>query len=232
VDLAPQIKDATAVIQHVTPLADAIANLFQTPTGWVAIPAFFFWLIVNKDFSHLFDILERKEKKRAEQLDLYVAKPELADSESLKVLSDLRDAHYFKIATGIYAEKKVRRALINLHNHTSHHINWRQIQRAFPYIEVKEDESIIIRRMTSFEAIGYWYNQIVGYFSLLFAAAIFTLFLFVTPRTFGNVSLGVIGGLIMIFFALFVFAQNWPLLAARKIQHELMTRAASVENNA
>lgn len=87
--------------QQVIPLADALANLLQTPAGLIAVVVFFLWLLVNKDFSHLFELFERKEKRRSEQLDLYVSKPELADANSIKVLSDLRDAHYFKVATGI-----------------------------------------------------------------------------------------------------------------------------------
>lgn len=220
-DLAPQLKDATEAIQHVPPLADAITNLLQTPTGWIAIAAFFFWLIVNKDFSHLFDILERKERRRSEHLDIYVAKPELADSESIKTLSDLRDAHYFKIATGIYAEKKLRYALINLHNRTSHHISWEKIRRAFSYIEINNDGTIVIRNLTRFESIGYWYNEIVGYASLLFAAGFLSLFFMITPKTLSTFAWGIGSSLTAVLFAMFVFAQNWPILAAKSIQKEL-----------
>lgn len=231
-DLTPQLKDATEAIQYVPPLTDAIANLLQTPTGWAAIAAFFFWLIVNKDFSHIFDILERKEKRKFEHLDLYVTKPELADSESVKVLSDLRDAHFFNIATGIYAEKKLRSALINLHNCTSHHISWGQIRRAFPYLEVSEDKTIVIRRQTNFEKIGYWYNQSIGYISLLLAASLLSLFFIATPKSLGSFAWCIGGGLIMIIFAMFVFAQNWPVLAAKKIQKELCRESMLGKENA
>ncbi len=231
-DIALQFKDETETFQQVTSLTNTIISALQSPEGWIIVPIFFFWLIVNKDFSHVFDILERKEKRRAEQLEFYVTKPEIADSETISVLNDLRDTHYFKVATGIYAEKKLRHALINLHNSTSHNVSWRQIRRAFRYIEMNKDGSIAIRRMTIFEIIGYWYNQIVGYIIFLFAAVILALYVFLMPRTFSNVASGILGSLVIILFAMFVFAQNWPILAARKIQNELASKTTPIDDNA
>lgn len=219
--LAPQIKDATEAIQQVPPLVDALANLLQTPSGWVVLAAFFLWLLVNKDFSHLFDFMERKERRRFEHLDLYVTKPELADEESVKVLRDLRDAHYFKIATGIYAEKNLRSALIALHNRTSHLVGWSSIRRAFPYIQANNRREVKIRELTGFEKFGYWYNQFVGYTSLFAAAGILSLFVISSSKTFTSLAWGVGGTLAVVFFAMFVFSQNWPEYAARRIQKEL-----------
>lgn len=220
-ELTAQLKDATEATQQVIPLADALANLLQTPAGLIAIAMFFFWLLVNKDFSHLLELFERKEKKRSEQLDLYVSKPELADADSITVLSDLRDAHYFKVATGIYAEKKLRSALITLHNQTSHHISWQQIKRAFQYIEIGENNTLEIRELTTIEVLGYWYNQLVGYASALFAACIFGLFVITSPKTLASFAWGIGGGLGVIFFAMFVLSQNWPIHAAKQIRKEL-----------
>ncbi|HZX31558.1 MAG TPA: hypothetical protein VFF03_09420 [Rhodocyclaceae bacterium] len=222
-DLAPQVKDATEAIQHVPPLVDAVMGLLQTPTGFGVLLVFFTWLVINKDFSHLFQIFERKEKRRAEHLDLYVSKPELADTEAFKVLSDLRDAYYFKMATGIYAEKKLRQALIDLHGRTSHKISWGQIRRAFPYIEPANNGEVVIRKLTTFEKIGYWYNQAIGYGSLLSAAVLWSLFFLSSPKTTGSIVWGLAGTFAPVLFAMFVFAQNWPVGAAKRIQRELAT---------
>lgn len=221
-NLVPDVKDATEAIQQVPPLVEAIVSLLQTPAGWFVLAVLFFWLLVNKDFSHIFDMFERKERRQFEYLDLYIAKSELADEESVKVLRDLRDAHYFKVATGIYAEKKLRRALINLHDRTSHFISWTQIRRAFRYIETSEDGIVEIRKLRKFEAIGYWYNELIAYVCLLLAAGLLNLFLFSDGRNSTSVAWGIISPLAAVFFAMFVFAQNWPILAARRIQKELM----------
>jgi len=218
---APQVRDATEAIQQVPTLVAELTDLLQAPAGWLVLAAFFFWLLVNKDFSHIFNVLERKERRRFEHLDLYVTKPELADEESVKVLRDLRDAHYFKIATGIYAEKRLRSALIALHNRTSHLVNWGQIRRAYPYINANDSGMVTIRELTGFERVSYWYNQFVGYTSLLLAAGILTLFFFSGSKTFTSLAWGVGGTLFVVFFALFVFAQNWPALAAKQIKREL-----------
>lgn len=230
-ELTAQLKDATEAAQQVVPLADAVTNLLQTPVGLIAAVLFFLWLLVNKDFSHLFDLFERKEKKRSEQLDQYVSKPELADPDSVRVLSDLRDAHYFKIATGIYAEKKLRKALITLHNRASHHISWQQIRRAFQYIEISGDEALVIRQFTLFELIGYGYNQLVGYTCLLFAAGLFGLFLIANPKTLSSFAWCVGGGLSSILFAMFVLSQNWPIHAAKKIRKELQEPATNMQTS-
>jgi hypothetical protein len=219
--LAPQIKDATEAINQVPPLIDALIDLLQTPAGWLLLSALFLWLLINKDFSRLVDLMGRKERQRFEHLDLYVTKPELADEESVKVLRDLRDAHYFKIATGIYAEKNLRSALIKLHDQTSHEVNWALIRRAFPYIQANGQKQVKVRDLTAFEGFGCWYNQLVGYISLLTAAGIFSLFVFSTTKSFASLIWVISGAFAALFFAMFVFAQNWPEQAAKRIQKEL-----------
>lgn len=230
-DFAPKVKDATEAIQQFPPLVDAILNILSTPAGWVVLAALFLWLLVNKNFVHLFDIFERKERRRFEYLDLYIAKPELADAEALKVLRDFRDAHYFKVATRIDAKGKFRSALIVLHERTSHIVSWGLIRRAIPYIEVDQDGKVSIRERTTFETIGYRYNQLVGYVSLLAAAGIFSLFIFTNGKTLAALVWGVGGSFGVVFFAIFVFAQNWPVHAATCIKMEL-SRSSKRTNKA
>lgn len=219
--LTPKIQDTNDALEHLPQLANTISNCLQTPAGWIALTVFIFWMLITKDFSHIFNIVGRKEKEKIEHLDLYVTKPELADSESIRVLRDLRDAHYFKVATGIYAEKKLRNALINLHEQTSYLINWRQIRRAWLYFEVDKDERIAVREPTFFEFFEYWCNQISGYVLFLAAAGMFSLFVLIEERTLSTV-LSYFGGLIVfILLAMFAFAQNWSFNAAKSIRSEI-----------
>lgn len=220
-DIAPQVKDATEAIQHLPPLLNAISSLFQRPVGWALLAALFVWLLLNKDFSKFFDFFERKEKRRSEHLDLYVSKSELADEESIRVLRDLRDAEYFKIATGIYAEKRLRRALIGLHERTSHHTTWGHIRRAIQFLEADKQGNVSVRDFTRFETIGYWYNQIIGYASLLLAAGIISLLLLSYIKGPSAVAISIGGSFAIILFAMFAFAQNWPVQAAKRIKAEI-----------
>jgi len=220
-ELTSQIKDATEAIHQLPPLVDGLVTLLKTPAGWFVLTAFFIWLLINKDFSRIFDFKDRRERQRFEHLDLYVNKPELADEDSVKALRDLRDAHYFKIATGIYAEKSLRKALIKLHDQTSHNVSWSSIRRAYQYIQADGNQNVTVRELTIFEKFGYWYNQIVGYVSLLAAASILSLFVLSSNKSIASFAWGVGGALATVFFAMFVFAQNWPEHAAKRIQREM-----------
>jgi hypothetical protein len=220
-DIAPKIKDATEAIRQFPPLFEAILDVLKTPTGWIVLLGLVTWLLVNRDVSHLFSFFERKTQRRLEYLDSYVAKPDIADKDTVDALRDLRDAHYFRLATQIYAEKRLRSSLINLHDRTSHHINWTLIRRALPYIEMKSEGEVSIRPMTTVETIGYWYNQVFGFLSLVASASIFTLFLFEGKKSLSEFIWGVGGALGVSLFAFFVFAQNLPVRAAKTIEQEL-----------
>lgn len=177
-ELASQVEDLTKAVQKLPSLIDAIWSLLTTTTGifiFLLFLVFLLWLFGNKGFSPALEAFERKEKRRLEQLEAYVSFPESADPEAIKAIRDLRNAYYFKIATGIHAESKLRNVLIKMHETTSHHITWRQIRRALPYIEIDSTDTIKIRKPTRSEKITYRYNQCVAYTSLFVSAVLIML---------------------------------------------------------
>lgn len=120
--LAPQVEDLAKAIESLPSLLDALGAL--PVSGWVVLIAFFLWLLANKNLSRIVDFVQGKERRRIERLDAYIAFPNPSDSAVTNAIRDLRDAYYFKVATGIYAENRVRNALIGLHDATSHVITW------------------------------------------------------------------------------------------------------------
>lgn len=221
-ELAPQVEDLAKAIQSLPSLLDAVSTL--PLSGWIVLVAFFLWLLANKNIPRVFDVLERKEKRRLEQFDAYVSSPNAGDSNTTKVIRDLRDAHYFKIATGIYAESRVRNAFIKLHEATSHLITWRHICRAHPYLKVAEDETVTVRELDYSEKLSYWYNQLSAYFFLLLSATLISLVILSESKTLTSVSFGFGGGVLSALFAMFIFSQNLPVHAAKKIAKELESR--------
>lgn len=219
-DITPAVKDATEAIDHIPLLVEAFSRLLATPTGWVVLVAVFLWFVVNRKLYTVFDS-EKRLRARLEQLDGYLAKPEIADPDSVAVVRDLRDAHYFRIATGIYAEKRLRKSLIWLHDETPHLINWKQIHRALPYIKPTAKGTATIRDLTAWERIGYIYNEVVAYASLLAAAGMFALLLLSGARSILVVALTVAGAIIAFALAMFAFSQNLPERNARRIKAEL-----------
>jgi len=219
-DLSEKVKNAKDAIDNIPSLIDAFLELVKTPYGWVVFCVFFVWLLVNKDVSRFYNIFEKKDKKKYE-LDTYLLEADGTDAETVKAIRDLRDAHYFKIATRIYAEKNFRKALISLHDVTSHLVTWTQIRRSLQYIDVSHEGKISIRKFNVFEKIGYWCNLVVGFFMLFVSAVIFSAFALTGVKSFNSMVLSFFGTILVMAFAIYSFSQNWPIHSARTIKNEL-----------
>ena len=225
-ELTPKVKDAADAINSLPGLVNDVMGLLQTPTGWAVLTALFVWFVVNRKLYRVFEIAEIRQRRRLEYLDSYVSKPALADAKFIDVMRDLRDAHYFKIGTGIYAESRLRSCLIQLHAKTSHDISWKQIGKALPFIKAKADGSVSVRDLTAIEKLGFWYNELVAYLCLLSAAGILALLLLSDVRPLGTVALGAGATLAMFAFAMLVFSQGAPARVAKRIQKQLSADSA------
>jgi hypothetical protein len=226
-----QVEQATEIVKSIPEFMQAVTEVLQTPWGWFFLAVIVFWFIINRDLSNAFNLFERGESRRLEKLESYVSNTEAADESALKVIKDLRDAHYFKVATGIYAESMLRDSLINLHNITSHKVNWTQIRRALPYINASQDMSVSIRDMDFGEKFGYIYNFLVGFMFLIFAGVMLIAFTISEPKSIMNVLFGVGGATASAMFSMFVFSQNWPYGAAKQIRRELASQVSPQENS-
>lgn len=91
-------------------------------------------LIESNTISDIFELFERREKRKMELLESYVSlSAEGIDECVREEIKDQRDTLYFKAATGIYAEKRLRNALTTLHKTTN--ITWKQIHLARYHLE-------------------------------------------------------------------------------------------------
>lgn len=216
-----QIDQAAEMVKSIPEFMEAVSGVLQTPYGWFVLTALLIWFLINRDLSHLLGLFERGEKTRIEKLESYLERESSADEGSLRVIKDLRDAHYFKIATGIYAEKWRRESLIKLHDNVSHTINWVQIKRALPFIKITSDKSVSIRGLTFLEKVGHYYNIAVGFLFSFFAIAAILVFIVSDQKSILSIIIGLGGAIGSAFFAMFVFSQNWPYNSAEKIKEEL-----------
>ncbi|WP_351189321.1 hypothetical protein [Shewanella sp. TB4-MNA-CIBAN-0142] len=220
-DIAKGIHSATSVVNSIPEFMKALTDVMETPYGWIILAVILIWFLLNKDLSRFLNIFETKEKKRLDKLEVYVNNKEAANNEALEVIKDLRDAHYFKVATDIYAEKSLRDSLINLHKKTSHTINWINIKRAMPYINADSTSTVSIRDQSRSEKFGYFYNLFTGWLFLGFAVALSLVFIFSNDRVLSQFALWIASTLFCAFFAMFAFSQNFPIRAAKKIKTEL-----------
>ncbi|GAA5784874.1 hypothetical protein [Chitiniphilus shinanonensis] len=232
VGVADQVKDATEAVQQLPRLVEAIVAVSQSPLVMLIV-AFIFalWVFAKKDFSYIFGFIERKRSKRLGHLNDYVERPELADSEAMQVLRDLRDAHYFKVATGIYAEKGFRKSLIKLHQDTSHLIGWPTIRSALAFIEIGSDGEAKVREPFLRENIERWYNNFTSGF--FFVVGVFWLIFYwwVEKRTMEGVAIGFAAFVLFVGGAFIFRFQNFPYLASRKIKKELEGREINKAGN-
>lgn len=232
-EISNKIETATNTIKSIPEFLDAIAEVMQTPYGWVVLAVFLIWFLLNKDLSNVIRIFESKEKKRLGKLEVYVGNKDAANVDVLEVIKDLRDAHYFKVATDIYAEKNLRDSLIALHKLTSHSVSWINIKRAMTYLVADTNSKITVRKQTKLEVIGHYYNIATGWLLLGFAVALLLVFLFSTTKNFSQFSVWILSSVSCAFFAMFAFSQNWPIASAKKIADELeaIKRSAGSEQS-
>lgn len=220
-NLSSQANDATDAVQQILSMIESITELLRTPAGWITLIILLFWLIANKDLSHVLKLFGSRKKLRLEHLDRYTSTASEADDKSRQALLDLRDAYYFEIATGIYAEKAFRNSLIFLHDHTSYLINWGSIRQAIPYLKINETGELSIRKMTTVEILFFWYNKAVGFTSLFLAAAFLSAFALSTEKTAELLLLSIVGSVVTFVAAMYIFSLNWPVRSAKKIREEM-----------
>ena len=221
------ISQATDVINSIPELTDAIFLVIQTPIGFTLTVIILLWLIVNRDFSNIFSLFERKENRRLEKIESYISSDSIADSKCLDIIKEQRNTYYFKVATRIYAEKRTRDALIELYHSSSHEISWITIKRAMPYIELTSQHSINIRKKKWHEKFGYWYNNVVA---ITFGmAAVFSILYIILSSGLDFPSVLKVLGLVLFLtgFAIFIFSQNFPYFSSEKIATELLNTSTN-----
>jgi hypothetical protein len=179
--VSTQLDSLLKIINQLPSAFNAIESL--SVSGWIFIVFIFFGFFLNKNFFKLWGMLKEKEKQKIEKLELYIGSNDSSNANLSKVIKDIRDAYYFKMATGIYAEEKLRNALIWIHKNTSYLVGWQQINQALPYITILRDESASIRKMTAIDSIGYWYNKLTALVFFLISAFVISAVIFSQEKT-------------------------------------------------
>lgn len=228
---ADTINEAAEAVQNISVLKSAILELVLAPGGWAwfviaLILASFFWLVRHNSLSDLVEVFGFKERKRLQQLEAYIENSEIADPIALDALKTIRDAFYFKIATGLYAEKAYRDNLIELHERTSSSVTWKTIRLAKSYIE---PDCKSVKKIGFLGVIERIFYIISGFLMLIIAALLFIAFW---------LSDGINGGQFIVWFgvtaialalAYYAFSQNLPFVAVNVLRKELEEEVEEVD---
>lgn len=223
------MSDSVELIKSMPDFIKAMQVAMQTPWGWIILLVLATWFFINKVFNNFFELLERKENKKLERLEKHLStnfnREDVGhvdySKEENAVAKDIWDAIHFKNATGIYAERKLRKHLIRLYNSTSSNIKWNTIKKASVYIEVCSCGDIYIRKMDFMEWFIYLYNGFVGIFFLISSFGLFLFALWLHPTSISLLYL-LGSAFFSLFIAIFAFGQNLPNLAAKRIKKELI----------
>lgn len=216
--MASKIDEFIDLVGNVEALLQKLAAL--PITGWILLIVLLLLIWLNKNFSWLYEVAERRGKQRLELLDRYVSAPEPAAKNAIEAVRTIRDAGYFKIATGIDAEGHLLDGLIKLHEMTSHHIDWRQIRLAMPFL-VPATVGVSVRKLNRVETIGRLYNRATGFALTVLAAALASVSIVSVVESPERAFIGLGGAILVMLFAIFVFSQNSGFDAAERIAKEL-----------
>lgn len=206
-DFAKQLQDLSAVV--------VIAAIFIVCC----------WVWCQYGFGRLMEPFYFWQNRKLEKLNLFLSDQsrEGADIEMNKVMHDIRDAMYFKGATGIYAEGKLRNRLMALHKSTSLNVSWRTIKRAMDFLEPDAFSSMKVKEFGWFDHIVFVINMI----ALAFTAIGFSMtMILISASMYSSRSelLETAAGLFMFLIAMFIMMVSsvLPYVAAKRVRKDLI----------
>jgi hypothetical protein len=120
-------------------ISEAMNPLFAL----MLIGAFFILLELVRNAPEWIDRLLQPKQKKLEELKNALGQDFSLSESSKEVIGDLVEAELFNRAVGIYAERELREALINLHKDTSPKIDWKMIKRSRGFIKLENGEAVI-----------------------------------------------------------------------------------------
>ncbi len=215
------LEPATELLKSIPEFLEALSTVLQTPWGWLVLLIVVSFIFINRNFSFVIDIYNKRRSMRIDNYNSYLKK-ENYDSENMEmVMRDAIDTHFFKVATGIYAEDSFRISLIKLHELISYKFSWKKIKCALPYIEADADHNVTIRRLKFGERAGVYYNVFVGLLLLTLATAIFINFIISEQKTFSDILVAITATLGFTFSSMFIFSLNLSSSEAERIREEL-----------
>lgn len=227
--LDSQVSSATEAVRKLPELVEAAIELFGTQTGVVIILALAGWLVfrlLSSNWLQFLELVERKSTQRIAALDRYVSAADSSDPVCVEVLRDMRDAYYFQSATGIYAERAARQALLELHRISPTVITWQRIGRAAQHLHYPNRGPAEVVKFSWLEYAFHWYTLVTAWAATLGGVLMALMILLIRPMslTAGIFGFAVSAGSFAL--GIYMFTQRVPMVAAQRIKREVAFRAA------
>lgn len=224
------VKVMTDSITSIPNLQEAFKQVMSDPVNFIIFIIIFSFLILNYIAKNTFLLTywERREDKKQEKIDRYLSNNSDMDEMCAEIVREQRDAIIFKNATGIYAEKVFRCALIDLRKKMPYDVTWRMIRKSLSRFSLNDEKKIIVKPITKIETVAMYYNYIMGLLLLAIAVAVMyvsfyiltsnSILTFIDALTFIGIAL------LSSFLSVMVLSQNLPYIFAKRIYSELKNK--------
>ncbi len=196
-----------------------IKAIVEGKLGSLAIFIGFFLLLIP-NVKPIYDIFDAFPKRKLTVLQDFVGEKG-ATGRTRKVIQEEFDSIGFWYATGIKAERRLREAIINLHELTDGRLKYVDIKRSRSFLSIMQDGTLKVRKFTRLDDFIYLFSFIGS--KLLFSFAILALSILIFfPINNPGIRLALLLQVVLLFIlAIFYHLQSLPLSAARKIKDEI-----------
>lgn len=228
-ELQSSIQEANNAVKDIPSLLETIILTLQGNYGFfifalaLCVVIWYFCCIANP--SGYLTYFETRRRSRTERLEKYLSSQHSTETNSTAAIQEIYDSECFEHATGIYAERERRAALIQLHDKIAPSASWRTIMGAREYIDFDQNNCAFVKNATVWTQIHYWINMIIG--SIIFFIGEFSMV--GLPFTSGNLNLNIFAGFIILVvcigFSMFFFKQGVPYLSANRLREALSINA-------
>jgi hypothetical protein len=228
-ELLSTALEAKSALDELPLLADALFRLFQGKYSLLCIVIAVFFVSWNLLFkvspSGLFAYHQTRKRSRFEVLEKYLSNAGENDQSCVQAIRDIYEAECFEQATGIYAERSKRGALISLYAKISDVASWRTIRAAEGFLEFDTHGNAAIKRLTIWNRLASVLHTILGKGIIGLGALAF----FILPFSPGNRIFGFVEGLGVFILSLalgfVLLRETWPYESAEKIRRRLESYA-------
>mgnify|MGYP001165984246 CR=1 FL=1 len=177
------------------------------------------------------NILRYFENRRASRIQLLTESLQspFVTGRSKEFLGRFIEQEYFTLATGIYLEKEVREALIDLHAKAKGELKFKHFKRAVPFISYQGGELYV--KIDVFSWVGALYNLIVSVGSALLGLLLWVIPAF-SKLSASNILSMYLTGTFLFGFGLIMFLQFLPVISAKYLKNLILKLEAEVKTSA
>lgn len=179
------------------------------------------------NYRKILESFDQIQKRRLERIKEALSSDYTSGLTRERLKEDL-ETEYYRLATGVFAEKPLREEMINTHKSMEKEVGFYHFLRARDYISLENGMfSIKIKRIDN---AAYYYNIFTSLLLFLGAAFILLTIVFSPGGEWGGALRNVLYLTFVVLALIFTLTQIKPTFSARLIQRTLRNLKVDTEN--